>query len=131
MKKNGIKKCDIYLSNNKDDILLQLKTWVVNEEKYKTLMKTNDDIEEIFFTFLIQHNKNEKSFLIGFYKKVPRLNEIQLIINKAHIMVKSHVPWRATTDMIFKTMNYYWSKMNRECEAMIWVTNSSKAQEKN
>ena len=50
-------------------------------------MKTNDDIEEIFKPFLIQHYKNEKSFLIGFYKKkVPRLNEIKLIIDKAHMM---------------------------------------------
>ena len=32
-------------------------------------MKTNDDIEEIFKSFLIQHNKNKKSFLTGFYKK--------------------------------------------------------------
>ena len=56
-------------------------------------MKTNDDIEEIFKPFLMQHNKNEKSFLIGFYKKkIPRLNEIQLIIDKAHIIEKSHVP---------------------------------------
>ena len=39
-------------------------------------MMTNDDIEEILKSFLIQHNKNEKSFLIGFYKKVPRVNEI-------------------------------------------------------
>ena len=45
---NGIKYFNIYSSDNEDDILLQLKTWVVNEEKYKTLMKTNDDIEEIF-----------------------------------------------------------------------------------
>ena len=44
LKMNGIKKFDIYSSNNEDDILLQLKTWVVNEEKYKILMKTNDDI---------------------------------------------------------------------------------------
>ena len=51
-------------------------------------MKTNDDIEEIFKPFLILHNMNEKSFLIGFYKKVPRLNEIFLIIDKAHIMEK-------------------------------------------
>ena len=49
-------------------------------------MKTNDDIEEIFKPFLIQHNKNEKSFLIGFYKKVPRLNEIQLIIDKVNFI---------------------------------------------
>ena len=26
--------------------LLQLKTWVVSEEKYKTLMITNEDIEK-------------------------------------------------------------------------------------
>ena len=71
-------------SDNEDDILLQLKTWVINEEKYKTLININEDIKEIFKQFLIQHNKNEKSFLIGFYKKVPRLNEIQLIIDKAH-----------------------------------------------
>ena len=83
-----LKKSDIYSTDNEDDILLQLKTWVLNEEKYKTLFKTNDDIEEIFKPFLIQHNKNEKSFLIGFYKKVPRLNEIQLIIDKTHIMGK-------------------------------------------
>ena len=51
-------------------------------------MKANDDIEEIFKQFLIQHNKNKNSFLIGFYKKVPRLNKIQLIIDKAHIMEK-------------------------------------------
>ena len=30
-------------------------------------MKINDDIEEIFKPFLIQYNKNENSFLIGFY----------------------------------------------------------------
>ena len=48
---NGIKKFDIYSSDNEDDILVQLKTWVVNEEKYKTLMKTNDDIKEIFSHF--------------------------------------------------------------------------------
>ena len=45
---NGVKKFDIYSSDNEDDILLQLKSWVVNEEKYKTLMKINDNIEEIF-----------------------------------------------------------------------------------
>ena len=28
-----LKKLNIYLFDNKDDILLQLKTWVVNEEK--------------------------------------------------------------------------------------------------
>ena len=39
-------------------------------------MKISDDIAEIFKPFLIQQNKNEKCFLIGFYKKVPRLNEI-------------------------------------------------------
>ena len=55
-------KIDIYSNDNEDDILLLLKTWVVNEEKYKTLMKTNDDIEDIFKPILIQHNKNEKSF---------------------------------------------------------------------
>ena len=55
-------------------------------------MITNDDIEEIFKPFLIQHNKNEKSSLINFYKKVLRLNEIQLIIDKAHIIAKGHVP---------------------------------------
>ena len=88
LKMSGIKKIDIYSSDNEDNILLQLNIWVVNEEKYKTLMKTNDDIEEIFKPFLIQHNKNERSFLIGFYKKTPRLNEIQLIIDKAHIMGK-------------------------------------------
>ena len=32
------------------------KTKLVNEEKYKTSIKTNDDIEEIFKPFLIQHN---------------------------------------------------------------------------
>ena len=85
---SGIKKIDIYSSDNEDSILLQLNTWVVNEEKYNILMKTNDDIEEIFKPFLIQHNKNERSFLIGFYKKTPRLNKIQLIIDKAHIMGK-------------------------------------------
>ena len=53
-----LKNLDIYLFDN-EDILLQLKTWIVNEEKYKTLMKTNDDIEEIYKPFLIQHNKNE------------------------------------------------------------------------
>ena len=56
--------------NKKYDILLLLKTWVVNEEKYKTLIKTNDEIEEIFKPFLIQHNKNEKSFIIGLYKRL-------------------------------------------------------------
>ena len=50
---NGIKKFDIYSSENEDDILLQLKTWAVNEEKYKTQMKSNGDIEEIFKPFLI------------------------------------------------------------------------------
>ena len=48
LKMNGVKKFDIYSSDNEDDILLQLKSWVVNEEKYKTLMKINDNIEEIF-----------------------------------------------------------------------------------
>ena len=58
-----------------------------------------------------------------------------------HILWKNHVPWRVTTDMIFKTMNYYWPNMCRKCEeyvknmwiiceAMIWVLNSLKAQEK-
>ena len=45
---NGVKKINIYSSDNEEDILLHLKSWVVNEEKYKTLMKINDDIEEIF-----------------------------------------------------------------------------------
>ena len=40
-----IKKFDIYSSDIENDILVQLKTWVVNEEKYKTLTKTNEDIE--------------------------------------------------------------------------------------
>ena len=44
---NGIKKFDIYSSVNEDNILLQRKTWVVNEGKCKTLMKTNGDITEI------------------------------------------------------------------------------------
>ena len=39
-------------------------------------MKISDDIAEIWKPFLIQQNKNEKCFLVGFYKKVPRLNEI-------------------------------------------------------
>ena len=82
-------------------------------------MKTNDDIEEIFKLFLIQHNMNEKSFLIGFYKNVPKLNEIQLIIDKAYIMEKSNFPWLATADMIFKTMNYYWSNIYREYEEYV------------
>ena len=43
----------------------------------KTLMKKNDDIEKIFKPFLIKNNKNEKSFLIGFYKKDLSLNKIQ------------------------------------------------------
>ena len=33
MKMNRIKKFDIYSSENEDDILLQLKTWVVNIKK--------------------------------------------------------------------------------------------------
>ena len=45
------KKFDIYSSDSQDYILLQLKPWVVNVEKYKTLMKTNDDIKEIFKPF--------------------------------------------------------------------------------
>ena len=53
-------------------------------------MKTNDDIKEIFKPLLIQHNKKEKSFLIGFYKKIPILNDIKLIIDKAHIIEKSN-----------------------------------------
>ena len=36
-------------------------------------MKTNDNIEEIFKKFLIQHKKNEKSFLIDFYKKYSKI----------------------------------------------------------
>ena len=51
-------------------------------------MKTNDDILMKYKKKLIQHNKNEKSFLIGFYKKFPRLNEIHVIIDKVHIMEK-------------------------------------------
>ena len=39
-------------------------------------MKISDDIAEILKPFLIQQNKNEKCFLIGFYKKVPTLNKI-------------------------------------------------------
>ena len=76
-------------------------------------MKTNDDIEEIFKPFLIQHNKNKKSYLIGFYKKIPRLNEIQLIIDKAHIMerIKSLIPWRATADIILRL----WITTGRIC----------------
>ena len=35
LKMNGIKKFDIYSSDNEDDILLQLKIWVVNEENIK------------------------------------------------------------------------------------------------
>ena len=55
-------------------------------------MKINDNIEEIFKPFLIQHNKKEKSFLIDFYLKVQILNKIQLIIDKVNIFVKSHSP---------------------------------------
>ena len=57
MKMNWIKNFTFYSSDNEDDILLQLKTWIVNEENNITLMKTNDDIEEIFKLFLILHKK--------------------------------------------------------------------------
>ena len=51
MKMNGIKKFDIYSSDNEDDILLQRKNLSCKWRKCKTLMKTNDDIEEIFKPF--------------------------------------------------------------------------------
>ena len=109
---------DIFSSDNEDDFFNAIKAWVVNDEKYKTLMKTNDDIEEIFKSFLIQHNKKERSFLIGLYKKIPRLNVIQLIINKVLIM-ENHAPWHETAEMIFKTMNYYWTNMYRDNEEYV------------
>ena len=59
MKMNELNKFDIYSSDNEDDILGQHKTLVVNEEKYKTLININDDIEEIFKPFLMLHNKYE------------------------------------------------------------------------
>ena len=34
-------------------------------------------------------------------------------------MQKSHVPWNANADMVFKTMNYYWQNMYRECEEYV------------
>ena len=52
------------------------KLELIIKKKYKTLMKIKDDIAEIFKPFLIQQNNNKKCFLIGFYKKVPRLNKI-------------------------------------------------------
>ena len=55
---NGLYKFGIYSSDNEEDIFSHLKIWVFKEEKYKTLTKTNDNIEEIFKPFLIQHNKN-------------------------------------------------------------------------
>ena len=65
---------------------------------------------------------------MGFIYKNPRLNEIQLIIDKAHIIDKSHVLWQVIADEIPKTMNYYWLNIYWECEEYLkelyeWQTN--------
>ena len=39
---------------------------------------------------------------------------------------KNHVPWRDTADKIFRR----WITTGRICEAIIWMSNSSKTQEK-
>ena len=50
---------------------------------------------------------------------VPRLNEIQFIIDKAHIIEKCHVLWRVTADIILKKINYDWPNMHKECEEYV------------
>ena len=60
-------------------------------------------------------NKN----LIWYYRKLPTIDELPKILNKAHTMIKSHLNSRSASDYIQDTLYWYWSNVYLDCEEFI------------
>ena len=46
--------------------------------------------------------------LIGYYKMLPKTEDIPNIMERAHQVIKKHLNYRATADYIQDTLNWYW-----------------------
>ena len=68
--------------------------------------------------FIIDESNNCKH-LIGYYSKLPKIDEVSNILNKANTALKGHLNGRSTADYIQTILHWYWPNIYLDCEEYI------------
>ena len=113
----AIKKFKIFedLIDNKKYLLI-LRTYSAYGSELD-LIKSKEN-PTTFDKFVIEESGDNKN-LIGYYRKLPTIDELPKILNEAHTMIKSHLNSRSTADYIQDTLNWYWPNIYLDCEEFV------------
>ena len=65
--------------------------------------------------FIIEESNNGKH-IIGYYCKLPKIDEVANILNEVHTILKDHFNSRSTADYIPTNLHYYWPNKYLDCE---------------
>ena len=94
--------------------LIDNKTYILILRTYSTygseldLIKSKENPTK-FDKFVIEESGDNRN-LIGYYRKLPTIDELPKILNEAHTMIKSLLNSRITADYNQDTLNWYLAK---------------------
>ena len=76
---------------------MTLKTYTVDDLELKVVKAIQNPAR--YDKFIIEESNNGKH-LIGYYCKLPKIDEVENILNEAHTVLKGHLNSRSTADYI-------------------------------
>ena len=62
---------------------------------------------------IIIEESNNGKHLIGYYCKLPKIDEVAKNFNEAHTVLKGHLNSRSTADYIQTILHWYWPNIFR------------------
>ena len=113
----SIKKFLIYTDTiDNKSYFLTLKTYTVDDLELNVIKAIQNTTR--YDKFIIEESNNGKH-LIGYYSKLPKIDEVSNILNEAHTILKGHLNGRSTADYIQTILHWYWPNIYLDCEEYV------------
>ena len=93
-----------------------LKTYTVDDLKLNVIKAIQNRARSD--KFIIEESNNGKH-LIGYYFKLPKINEVANILNVAHLLLNGHLNGKSTADYIQTILHFYWPNIYLDCEVYL------------